>query len=106
MRLLIDANLSPRVAAQLADAGFDAIHVADVGLLTAADEAILEYASARQLVIVSADTDFGELLAASPGRARPSVVLLATFFHDLRRHVPIRSLASTVSLPRRRRDDL
>jgi hypothetical protein len=31
MRLLIDANLSPRVAAQLADMGFDAIHVADVG---------------------------------------------------------------------------
>ena len=46
MRLLIDANLSPRVAAQLADMGFDAIHVADVGLLTAADEAILEYAAA------------------------------------------------------------
>jgi len=74
MRLLIDANLSPRVAAQLADMRFDAIHVADVGLLTAADEAILEYAAANELVIVSADTDFGELLAASPGRARPSVV--------------------------------
>lgn len=52
MRLLIDANLSPRVAAQLDDMGLDAIHVADVGLLTAADEAILEYASASQLVIV------------------------------------------------------
>ena len=81
MRLLIDANLSPRVAAQLADMGFDAIHVADVGLLTAADEAILGYASASQLVIVSADTDFGELLAASPGRARPSVVLLRSADH-------------------------
>lgn len=81
MRLLIDANLSPRVAAQLADVGFAAIHVADVGLLTAADEAILEYASASQLVIVSADTDFGELLAASPGRARPSVVLLRSADH-------------------------
>jgi predicted nuclease of predicted toxin-antitoxin system len=56
--------------------GFDAIHVADVGLLTAADEAILEYASANQLVIISVDTDFGEMLAASSGRARPSVVLL------------------------------
>jgi predicted nuclease of predicted toxin-antitoxin system len=81
MRLLIDANLSPRVAAQLADMGFDAIHVADVGLLTAADEAILEYAAANELVIVSADTDFGELLAASPGRARPSVVLLRSADH-------------------------
>jgi predicted nuclease of predicted toxin-antitoxin system len=52
-----------------------------VGLLTAADEAILEYAAANELVIVSADTDFGELLAASPGRARPSVVLLRSADH-------------------------
>jgi hypothetical protein len=36
------ALLSPRVPAQLADMGFTVMHVADVGLLTAADEAILE----------------------------------------------------------------
>jgi len=81
MRLLIDANLSPRVAAQLTEAGFDATHVADVGLLTAADGAILEYASANELVIISADTDFGEMLAASPGRVKPSVVLLRSADH-------------------------
>jgi predicted nuclease of predicted toxin-antitoxin system len=66
---------------QLAEAGFDAAHVADVGLLTAADEEILEYASANQMVIISADTDFGEMLAASPGRAQPSVVLLRSADH-------------------------
>ncbi len=47
MRLLIDANLSPRVSAGLRSAGFDAIHVADVGLVTAADETILAYAAAN-----------------------------------------------------------
>ena len=62
--LLVDANLSPRVAAQLSSAGFEAVHVADVGLLTAAYDVILTYADAKGLVIVSADTDFGELLAA------------------------------------------
>lgn len=41
MRLLIDANLSPRIAALLGSAGFEAVHVADVGLLAVADEAIL-----------------------------------------------------------------
>lgn len=76
MRLLIDANLSPRIAALLGSAGFEAVHVADVGLLAAADEAILRYAAVNELVIVSADTDFGELLAASPGAERPSVILL------------------------------
>jgi predicted nuclease of predicted toxin-antitoxin system len=44
-------------------------------------QTILEYASASQLVIVSADTDFGEMLAASPGRARPSVVFLRSADH-------------------------
>jgi predicted nuclease of predicted toxin-antitoxin system len=81
VRLLIDANLSPRVAALLDGAGFEAIHVVDVGLLTAADEAILAYAAANELVIVSADTDFGELLATSRGAVRPSVVLLRSADH-------------------------
>jgi predicted nuclease of predicted toxin-antitoxin system len=76
MRFLVDANLSPRVAASLSRAGFESMHVADVGLLTAADQAILDYAAANGLVIVSADTDFGELLAVSRGAVRPSVVLL------------------------------
>jgi predicted nuclease of predicted toxin-antitoxin system len=76
MRFLVDANLSPRVAATLSSAGFESSHVADVGLLTAADQVILDYAAANGLVIISADTDFGELLALSRGAVRPSVVLL------------------------------
>ena len=63
MRFLVDANLSPRVAALLDSAGFESVHVGDVGLLTAADQVILEHAAANGLVIISADTDFGELLA-------------------------------------------
>lgn len=39
MRLLVDANLSPHVAEGLRSAGFDAAHVADLGLLTADDDA-------------------------------------------------------------------
>jgi predicted nuclease of predicted toxin-antitoxin system len=39
----------------------EAAHVGDVGLLTAADRTILDDA-ANSLVIVSADTDFGEML--------------------------------------------
>ena len=76
MRLLIDANLSPKVAAALRKAGLESVHVGDVGLLTAPDPSILDYAAANALVIVSADSDFGELLAAARGATRPSVVLL------------------------------
>lgn len=60
----------------LSGAGFESIHVAEVGLLSATDQAIVDYAAGNGLVIVSADTDFGELLAASRGAVRPSVVLL------------------------------
>jgi predicted nuclease of predicted toxin-antitoxin system len=44
MQFLVDANLSPRVATALSSEGFKSIHVGDVGLLTAADQAILDYA--------------------------------------------------------------
>lgn len=52
------------------------MHVRDVGLLTAPDRSILDYAAGNALAIVSADSDFGELLAANRGATRPSVVLL------------------------------
>src|SRR5262249_42041039 len=67
VRLLIDANLSPRVAATLRDAGHEAVHVADIGMLGASDDAILTHAAVSGQVIVSADTDFGELLAVAGG---------------------------------------
>jgi len=80
VRLLIDANLSPRVASRLRGAGHDAIHVADIGMLTAPDHAILAHAATSGQVIISADTDFGELLAVS-GATRPSVILLRSADH-------------------------
>ena len=61
MRLLVDANLSPKIAAMFRDGGHDAVHVAGIGMLGASDEAILAHARDSGQVIVSADTDFGEL---------------------------------------------
>lgn len=75
MNLLVDANLSPTVAAQLRDAGYDAMHVTDVGLATAIDPDIVDYAEAHALVIVTVDTDFPMLIALRRATS-PSVVLL------------------------------
>lgn len=74
MRFLVDESLSPRVASLLRSAGHDAVHAGDVELLGAFDEAVMAAASAERRVVVSADTDFGELLALGrhPG---PSVVI-------------------------------
>lgn len=75
MRLLIDESLQRDLAGVLSGHGHDAVHVADVGLQGAPDVDVLTKARTDDRVVVTADTDFGTLLALS-GASGPSVVLL------------------------------
>ena len=75
MRLLLDQNLSPTLVDRLSSAGHDVVHVRALGMSTATDAQIMDRAERDQRVVVSADTDFGELLAVT-NQSRPSVVLL------------------------------
>jgi predicted nuclease of predicted toxin-antitoxin system len=74
MKFLIDNALSFRLAESLTAAGYDAIHVRDLGLVQAADETIFELAKREERSIISADTDFGALLAMW-SESKPSFVL-------------------------------
>ena len=74
MRFLVDQCLSVELAERLAAAGHDTVHVASYGLSRADDEEVLARAAAEGRVLVSADTDFGGLLAAREVVV-PSVVL-------------------------------
>lgn len=75
MRFLLDANLSPRLAAGLREAGYPTRHVDEIGLLGASDAEIFDRASEDGDVVITADSDFSLLLAAR-GSAKPSVILL------------------------------
>ncbi len=74
MRFLVDMGLSTRVADWLREQGHDAVHAREIGLYRAMDQQIVDRAARDGRVVVTADLDFGELMALS-GSSAVSVVL-------------------------------
>lgn len=95
MRLLIDNALSPVVAQQLTESGYDTLHVRDVGLSSASDVEILALAGREERIIISADTDFGTLLTLRR-KTKPSFILLRG---DIERRPELQAAALIRELP-------
>ncbi len=90
MRFLIDQNLSPVAAVLLREMGYEAVHVAEIGMKSASDRDIMAEAVKRDAVIVTRDIDFHALLALT-GAVQPSVIRL-----DVDDHVKAPRQASLV----------
>jgi len=73
MKLLLDMNLSPSLVELLAQHGWSADHWSTIGLPTAKDREILEWAKDHEYVVVTFDLDFGKILSAT-GLDTPSVI--------------------------------
>lgn len=74
MKFLIDNALPPLLSELLITAGHDAVHVRAYRMETATDDLILARALAEDRIVISADTDFGGILANQQAN-RPSFIL-------------------------------
>ena len=74
MKFLADMGVSMSTVASLRDAGHDAVHLRDQGLLKMGDFDIFQKARSEGRIILTFDLDFGDLVAAS-GKDLPSVII-------------------------------
>ncbi|MBF0178947.1 MAG: DUF5615 family PIN-like protein [Magnetococcales bacterium] len=70
MRFLVDAQLPPALARWLVAHDHEAEHVLDIGLASASDHAIWEYAGQTKSILVTKDEDFITLACLTPNGAR------------------------------------
>jgi predicted nuclease of predicted toxin-antitoxin system len=61
MKILFDQNLSPRLVSRLSDLYPHSIHVSALGLESALDKEIWDYARQHNYMIVTKDVDFNEM---------------------------------------------
>jgi predicted nuclease of predicted toxin-antitoxin system len=73
MKVLVDMNLSPDWTHFLGASGYETVHWSDVGPTHATDHELMRWAIANDHIVLTADLDFGAILAMTQG-TKPSVV--------------------------------
>ncbi|GBC93839.1 hypothetical protein HRbin15_02341 [bacterium HR15] len=80
IKILIDVCLPPAWCTIFRSEGWEALHWSEVGVLTAPDEEIMQWAREHGYIIFTHDMDFSALLALT-GADGPSVIQMRT--HDV-----------------------
>ena len=65
MKFLVDMPLSPKTVNFLKNMGFYAIRASELGMSKAKDKDIFDFAKKNDMVVLTADLDFGTILAFS-----------------------------------------
>ena len=63
MKLLIDQNLSPKLAGSFRDKFSNTVHLQNLGLDVAEDLVVWEYAKSNGFTIVTKDSDFNNMVS-------------------------------------------
>jgi len=74
MKFLLDMPISPKTEEFLKKQGYDAIRVDKLKMHKATDKEIFDYAIGRNMVVITADLDFGKILAYFKS-STPSVII-------------------------------
>lgn len=100
MKFLVDMNLSPGWIDLLVNSGFQAVHWSSIGRGNESDAELMRWAAEHTHVVLTADLDFGAILAATQRRL-PSVI-------QIRADVPTPAGAgeAVISAIRQARDEL
>lgn len=74
MKFFVDMALSPKTVKALRDSGYEAVRANELGMVKSKDRDILEYAKKNDMIVITADLDFGDILAIT-GYKKPSVII-------------------------------
>ena len=74
MKFLVDMPLSPKTVEFLKNLGYEVVRVSELGMAKSKDKDIFDYAKQNEMVLLSMDLDFGNILAYTHSK-KPSVII-------------------------------
>ena len=75
MRFIIDADLPRSISRVIDGYGHEAVDVRDIGMMSASDEEIVQYASDERLCVLSADLGFADVRRYPPSKYHGIVIM-------------------------------
>ncbi|MFB0559741.1 MAG: DUF5615 family PIN-like protein [Candidatus Lokiarchaeia archaeon] len=71
MKFLVDMSISPKTVEFLKKNGYEAVRVSDLEMAKSKDQEIFEYAIENNMILITMDLDFGNILAYTKSK-KPS----------------------------------